>query len=493
MISTMTRRRDRTMKLIYSRSVTPVICALLFLPLLTTSCAYKRAYKRALQFEESGRYLAAAEQDLSALDRKPGFADAKTHLRDVAPQAYTELIDRAAGFEMRNEWKEAIDIYDYTERFYTRCSRHDVVLQTSDVGHLRADAQRRGTEYHYRNAEDHFNRREYESAIPQYLEVVAISGYHEDTRARLWRSHVEVGNQLLDSGAFEQAVTDWYEPALEYAEFATDEAATRNFIAEAYYRWAERLVADGDERGAFHRFERALAAVPGYRDAEERSREMYEEAVARVAIMPFRNATSFGFQYSNLLTEQLITHCINANLEFAVFATREHIEQLLVEHELTAAGAVDPSTASRIGELEGIDFFVTGSLTQVSEQTSRPTFVEKEHKIRYTVRDSTGKEVAQTRSIFYREYTMRRTVEVAASYQIVDVETGRFVRGEDFSERLVDEAHWIRYQGSINDLPRDKRPLLDAPTEPRSADMITNDSMRLLAEKMSAKILRYFR
>ncbi len=475
------------------RSAAPLICCLLLFPLMTTSCAHKKAYKRALRYEEDGRYLEAAEQDLSALDRKPGFGDAKSHLRDVAPRAYTELIDRAAGFEMRNEWTEAIDTYDYTERFYTRCSRHDVVLQASDVGHLRADAQRRGTEYHYRNAEDHFSRREYELAIPQYLKVVAIAGYHEETRARLWRSHIEVGNQLIRGSAWEQAINEWYEPALEFAVFATDEAGTRNLIAEAYYRWAEQLVADGDERGAFHRFERALAAVPGYRDAEERSREMYEEAVARVAIMPFRNATSFGLQYSNLLTEQLISHCVNANLEFAVFATREHIEQILMEYELTASGVIDPSTASRIGELEGVDFFVSGSVTQISEQTSRPTFVERENKIKYMVQDSTGKDVERTRSIFYHEYTMRRTVEVAASYQIVDVETGRFVKSEDFSDRLTDEAHWIRYQGSINDLPRNKRPLLDSQTEPRSADMITNDGMRLLAEKMSEKILRFFR
>ncbi|MFC1627517.1 CsgG/HfaB family protein [Gemmatimonadota bacterium] len=481
------------MRPVFSRSAAPLICCLLLLPLLTTSCAHKKAYKRALQYEEDGRYLEAAEQDLFSLDRKPEFEPAKSHLRIIAPRAYTELIDRAAGFEMQNEWIAAIDTYDYTEQFYTRCSRHDVVLQASDVGHLRADAERRGTEYRYQLAEAHFNRREYELAIQEYLKVVAIAGYHEETRARLWRSHIEVGNQLIRGSAFEQAITEWYEPALEYAEFSTDEAGTRSLIAEAYYRWAEQLVADGDERGAFHRFERALAAVPGYRDAEERSREMYEEAVARVAIMPFRNATSFGFQYSNLLTEQLITHCISANLEFAVFATREHIEQLLMEHELTAAGAIDPSTASRIGELEGIDFFVSGSVTQISEQTSQPTFVERENKLKYTALDSTGKEVERTRSIFYREYTMRRTVEVAASYQIVDVETGRFVKGEDFSDRLTDEVNWIRYQGSINDLPRDKRPLLDAPTEPRSADMITNDGMRLLAEKMSEKILRFFR
>ncbi len=481
------------MRLSNTRSAASLIACLLILPLATTSCAAKKAFKRALEYEESGQYFESANRDLESLDRRPDFEEAKTHLRGVAEQAYTELIDRAASFEIENDWLRAIDTYDRTENFARRCGRHGVTVQATDVGHLRADAVRRGTEYHYGNAEAHYSRREYELAIPEYLKVVQIAAYHADTKARLWRCHVEVGNQLVTGGAFQQAITGWYVKALPYAEFATDQAATRNFIADAYYRWAEKLAEDGDARGSYHRFGQALEAVPGYRDAEARAAEMYEEAVARVAVLPFRNTTSRGNQYSNLLTEQLIAQCVNAELEFAIFATRDVIDQLLNEHQLSVMGVIDPETATRIGVLEGIDYFITGSVTQISTQTGRPNFQEREHKIKYMGRDSTGAEVEMTRSVFYREYTMRRTVEVAASYQIVDVDTGRIVKSEEFTDRVVDEARWVRFQGPINDLPREKRALLDAPTEPRTADMITNDALRGISRQMSGKIVTWFR
>ncbi|MCK4351600.1 MAG: hypothetical protein KAX13_12110, partial [Candidatus Krumholzibacteria bacterium] len=254
-----------------------------------------------------------------------------------------------------------------------------------------------------------------------------------------------------------------------------------------------KLASEGNNRRAYETFGRALEAVQGYKDADQRQEEAFEEALQRVAILLFRNSTPYGGQYSSLLTDQLINKCINANLQYVVFATRSHLDRIIQEYELTAAGAVDPSTAMEIGKLEGINFFITGNLTQISEQTTSPSFVERTHKKTVTVRDSTGKEVKKTETIYYREYTSRRTVQIGASYQIVDAETGRYIRGEDFSERIVDEARWVRYQGSVYDLPENKRGLLDAATEPKSADMLINDGIRLIAEKMSQKIIRYYR
>jgi len=264
-------------------------------------------------------------------------------------------------------------------------------------------------------------------------------------------------------------------------------------IAEAYYRWAEKLASEEDYRRAYEMYSRTLDTIPGYKDAEQRRETVFEEALVRVAVLPFRNTSSYGAQYSGLLTDQLLNKCINSNLQYVVFLSRSHLDRIIQEYELTVAGAVDPTTAAEIGRLEGINFFITGTVSQISEQTSSPTFTERTHQKTVTVRDSTGKEVKKTETIYYREYTSRRTVQIGASYQIVDAETGRYIHGEDFSERIADEARWVRYQGSINDLPENKRGLLDAPTEPRSADMLINDGARLIAEKMSQKIIRYYR
>ncbi len=465
----------------------------LLLPALAAGCAYKRAYKRALRLESSGEYLRAAEEDLDALDRRPEYDVAKDHLRSVAPAAWEELMTRASTREGENLWIDAVGTYEDAERFLARLTRHGITITTGDVEVLRERARTSGRQYHYGRAGRFYDDGDWESAIAEYLKVVELVGYFGDTRQRLWQAHLRLGDRARDAGEFEQAITAWYRPALRWAESSSEESGTLNLIADAYYRWAVRLEAAGDNRGAYEKFGLALETVPEFRDAAARRDAAYEAAVSRVAVLPFRNTTSYGFQYASALTEHLTNACVNAELEFAVFATRAHLEEVLREHELTISGAIDPETATRIGELEGIDFFITGSLTQISEQSVSPSFVERTNTITRTVKDSTGKDVKVPVEIFYREYTARRTVEVAASYQIVEVATGRIIKGDDVTQTVTDEAKWIRYQGSINDLPENKRALLDASGEPKSADMLTNDAVRLIATEMSQKIVRHFR
>ena len=476
-----------------SRILRTILVAALLVPALTTGCAHKRAYKRALRFEGSGQYLQAAEEDLAALDRKPEYEDAKAHLSSIAPAAWEELMSTAASQEAENRWSEAVGTYENAERFLARLTRHGVSITVGDVPTLRERARTNGRQYHYGRGERFFTEGDWESAIAEYLKVVELVGYFENTKTRLWEAHIHLGDSARDEGYFERAIASYYRPALRYAEATVEENATRNFIAESYYRWAVQLETAGDSRGAYEKYGLALETVPEYRDAQARRNAAYEAAVSRVAVLPFRNASSYGFQYASALTEHLTNACVQADLEFAVFATRAHLEEVLREHELAASGAIDPETAARIGQLEGIDYFITGAVTQISEQTSSPTFQERSHTIQRTVRDSTGKEVKVPTEIFYREYTARRTVEVAASYQIVDVENGRIISGDDVTRTVTDEAKWIRYQGSIYDLPESKRPLLDATGEPKSADMLTNDAVRIIAGEMSQKIIRHFR
>jgi tetratricopeptide (TPR) repeat protein len=463
---------------------------LLLIPLLASGCAHKKAYKRALAFAEEGQFVEAAEQDLRALDKKPEYDDAKDHLKIVAPRAYQELLDRSQHLQSLSRWIEAIESYQYMESLVSRFNDHNIVLQTIDIPNRIAWARQEGRDYHYETADRFFQSGEYSQAIEEYNKVSAIAGYYLDTREKLWQSHIELGNQLFSARQYESAINRYFRPALEF-EINTGE--TEMLIAESYYQWADQLASDGDHRRAYETFGRSLEVIPDYRDAVQRQEEAFEEALQRVAVLPFRNSTPFGGQYSNLLTDQVINRCINANLQYVVFATRSHLDRIVQEYELTVAGAVDPSTAMEIGKLEGIHFFITGNLTQISEQTTSPSSVERTLNKVITVRDSTGKEVKRTEKRYYREYTSRRTIQLGASYQIVDAETGRYIRGEDFSERIVDEARWIRYQGSINDLPENKRHLLDASTEPKSADMLINDGVRIIAEKMSQKIIRYYR
>jgi tetratricopeptide (TPR) repeat protein len=456
---------------------------------LLSACAHKKAYKAAVKYEKSGRYADAARKDLEALDKKPDYEDALMHLRQIALLAYQELLNQAETFESSSQWVEAVYSYDDLETILRRLQRHNVVLQTIDVPSRMAQAREKGAAYYYGNAERHLGAGEYEPAIEQYKKVTVVAGQYRDTKEKLWQAYTGLGDRELKSQQFQPAISD-YEQALTYA---TNVETTKRQIAEAYYRWAEQLEANRNYREAMAKFEQVLAVVPDYEDAARRAQQAYEKAVRRVAILPFRNRSEYGGQYGYLLTEELITKCINANLKFAVFIDRTNLDRIFDEHKLAQAGAVDEGKAVEIGKLEGLHSFVTGTITQISVVTTRPEFVENTHEKVYTVTDTAGQKIEKREPIYYREYTSQRTVQVAASYQIVDVETGRYLGGESFSEKTADTAQWIRYQGSVRDLPKDKQKLLDASGEPKSADLMINDVVRLIADKMSTNVLRFYR
>ena len=82
---------------------------------------------------------------------------------------------------------------------------------------------------------------------------------------------------------------------------------------------------------------------------------------------------------------------------------------------------------------------------------------------------------------------------MTVSFQIIDVATGKYITGDTFSENNVDQTNWIRYSGNLNDLPRDKRNLIDQPSEPKSADLLINEGIQTLSDKMSKKVQDFFK
>ena len=92
----------------------------------------------------------------------------------------------------------------------------------------------------------------------------------------------------------------------------------------------------------------------------------------RVAVMNFENNSTWSYWGDNLgkaAADELVTQLFQTG-SFSVIE-RAQLEALLVEQDLGASGAVDTSTAARIGQLLGVQLILTGSITQFSiERTS---------------------------------------------------------------------------------------------------------------------------
>lgn len=121
----------------------------------------------------------------------------------------------------------------------------------------------------------------------------------------------------------------------------------------------------------------------------------------RIAVVDFRNATSqryFGPQLGEAASDELTTQLVQSG-QFTVIE-RDRLKALMAEQKLGQSGAVDASTAAKIGQLLGVQGIVTGSITQFSIDRKsggigpvQATYAEAESKIDIRVVDTSTGEI----------------------------------------------------------------------------------------------------
>jgi tetratricopeptide (TPR) repeat protein len=287
------------------------------------------------------------------------------------------------------------------------------------------------------------------------------------------------------------AATEAYQDALQYT---SDASSTQPLIAEAYYRWADQFYRQKNYREATEKFETVLSTLPNYRDAQSRRNDAYQKALRRVAILPFKNTTAQSQKkYADILTNSVLNCCIKANLKYVSFINRANLDLILEEHKLAMSGVVDPQKANQMGKLEGIHYFIIGNITQIDPKKAPSTYQDLTYNKPYSVTDSAGNVVQKTETIKYREYSNSRSVTLSASIQIVEVETGRYVSANNFSQDVVDDFRWINYSGNINDLPTEKQALVNKKPAFRSDEAMISEGLDKITSQMGNNILAYFK
>ena len=90
----------------------------------------------------------------------------------------------------------------------------------------------------------------------------------------------------------------------------------------------------------------------------------------RVAVIAFENRSQWWAQdLGNLAADQLTTRLVNAG-PFTVLE-RQQLAAVLEEQGFHLTGQVDPDQLAEIGRIAGVDYLITGSVTQFSiDQTT---------------------------------------------------------------------------------------------------------------------------
>lgn len=92
-------------------------------------------------------------------------------------------------------------------------------------------------------------------------------------------------------------------------------------------------------------------------------------ASPRVAVMDFENKSQYGgWRVGRGAADVLTTELVKMG-KFEMFE-RERLQSVIKEQNLGASGRIDPSTAARIGKIIGVNYIITGAVTEYGQSRS---------------------------------------------------------------------------------------------------------------------------
>jgi len=461
---------------------------LILISIALTGCsASKKALKEAKKLADAGLYVEAAEQDLKALKEKPDFKEALVHLREVGPKAYYELIKRAGTHEAAENWDLAVKEYEHLDHLLRNFSRYGVVFETVNIKERLSRAKKRAAAYHYANAETFFKNRRWQNAAFAYLKAHEHIDNYNGSFKKAIQSFLNSGNQRLAAKKFRKAL-DAFHRALE---IAPGHRKAEQKVAEVHYLLGKQYYHEERFREALEQFEFTREFVSDFRDADLWAKRAYENAVQYIGVFPFLNQTQVSIDGYFIASE--IEHYTNqADLQFLDLLPHTEIIGLVRELRTSRHFSVSESELLNLAKKEEMNSIVWGKVRDVYIKDEPESFTEYEHKKTTTVKDTSGNDIVKVESIFYREYTKSRRVKIELQTMILDTETGKYLDEHRYREEITDVARWIAYQGSINDLPKKKRKLLDATRNVRPEYVMIDEVLQKIAKKVSREVIRFY-
>lgn len=252
-----------------------------------------------------------------------------------------------------------------------------------------------------------------------------------------------------------------------HPDFDRDEAQIRAGAAGQIYRQAVDDLESGSPKRAYDEFQTAKQFQPRYQDVARRIDQAYDEALPRVAFLPFTNETDLpelSKEFSDRAYAEIARRIVNNGFRFTALAPRERVYQSV---PMAAMDHIGPRKAARIGRDLGVDRVIVGRFYGLRTKTNLSAYPQV---IFYKTVEKDDKGVSQDR---YAERTMivlnrDRDLTVGYEYSIVDVQDGAAIAGN--TGTLHAAAHAILASATVGGGDPDNYYLVSPDIEQRDPD-----------------------
>jgi hypothetical protein len=271
--------------------------------------------------------------------------------------------------------------------------------------------------------------------------------------AQDWQRRIRALAEVDSMGAAEEVLklADFRANAARYATIPVgagwpeEERTLRRTAARVHYQNGVEAAHSKHPKKACTEFTEAERFVTDYRDAAKRADRALEEALTRVAVVPFRASStdaSLGVQVARAWRDQLVEELAPPAARFTRVLAGDAIEHDMRVSDLDGLSRPE---AIRLGRARGAERVVWGSIGNVQSSTRLNLFKDTVAR-RMVDKGPDGRESVRWVDVPIEVVARVRDVTVQVDYEVIDTQNGASLAHRQFGRSTSARVVWTSYQ-----------------------------------------------
>lgn len=228
----------------------------------------------------------------------------------------------------------------------------------------------------------------------------------------------------------------------DLADYSPELDSAKKNAAEYYYQkgiyQSKMDLSRSSQKQAAGYFQTAMSYVADYKDCLSLYEAARQKAITRIAVVAFEDKSGAHRSYgslSDILTDSVISRILqdSSKSEFLEIITRSQMDQVIEEQRLSASGLIDESSAVSIGALLGAHEILSGKILQLNYIPPRTIVHESIETVSIEIEEEGSDSIEKEISCRFQKKTKTASLQILASYSIVDVASGKINTQESFS------------------------------------------------------------
>lgn len=271
-----------------------------------------------------------------------------------------------------------------------------------------------------------------------------VTEWQRRIRALAQTDSLKAGEEVLNLNEFRTDAAH-YATISVGAEWPDEERTLRLAAARVHYQDGDEAIKSNRPKRACDEFTTADHFVPGYRDAAKRADHALDEALTRVALVPFHASSddpSLGVQVARAWRDDLVESVMPPASRFTRILPGTGIER---DMRLSDLEGLSRAQAIRLGRERGAQRVVWGSIGAVRSSTKLQMFTDTIAR-RVMEKGADGTESVHWLDVPIEVVSRVRDVNVGVDYEIIETATGSSVSHRHFDKSTSARVVWTSFQ-----------------------------------------------